>query len=399
MPVATTISRTELYQLIWTEPMTKVAPRFGLSDVGLAKVCKRYNIPRPPVGYWAQKQFGKQPTQTALPPEAENLQSIEFLAEEREKPSFKGPKIKERVSDEQLKRLIAHEEQPDNHIVVPGEVTKYHTIVRQTKVAFNDAYVDRGLSFPSWTSEGARLRIQVAQESVPRALRLMDTLIKTFEERGHKVVVTPTEQRKDVLFVILGEKFRFRLREKTRMVRLSEAERKKDYSYGRVKYEPTGLLELQLHSDQSSSMHATWKDGTQAKLEDQLNDVLIEITVAVEKEREWRVQQEEYARQRREAEAQRWRQEEERRKEQQKVQELNQMSENWERAGRIRAFMAEVRLRVERNKGPIEEGSELARWIKWALDHADRIDPLGSNPRVESDCGSAGDGAIPRKPR
>ncbi len=30
------VSRAELYELIWTEPMIKVAPRFGLSDVGLA---------------------------------------------------------------------------------------------------------------------------------------------------------------------------------------------------------------------------------------------------------------------------------------------------------------------------------------------------------------------------
>jgi hypothetical protein len=52
------ISREELYRLVWTEPMTKVAPRFGLSDVGLAKVCRKYHIPRPPVGYWAKLGVG-----------------------------------------------------------------------------------------------------------------------------------------------------------------------------------------------------------------------------------------------------------------------------------------------------------------------------------------------------
>jgi len=29
-----------------------------MSDVGLAKVCRRYDIPRPPPGYWAKLQAG-----------------------------------------------------------------------------------------------------------------------------------------------------------------------------------------------------------------------------------------------------------------------------------------------------------------------------------------------------
>lgn len=49
--VPTSVTRNELYELIWAEPMTKVAPRFALSNVGLAKLCKRYDIPRPPVGH------------------------------------------------------------------------------------------------------------------------------------------------------------------------------------------------------------------------------------------------------------------------------------------------------------------------------------------------------------
>lgn len=32
--------------------MTKVAPTLGISDVGLAKVCRKYKIPRPLVGFW-----------------------------------------------------------------------------------------------------------------------------------------------------------------------------------------------------------------------------------------------------------------------------------------------------------------------------------------------------------
>lgn len=61
------LSRTELYEKIWTEPIAKLAPRYGLSNVGLAKICKRNKIPRPPRGYWAKKQFGNAPRRTPLP--------------------------------------------------------------------------------------------------------------------------------------------------------------------------------------------------------------------------------------------------------------------------------------------------------------------------------------------
>ena len=41
------LKRAELYELVWSTPMTKLASRFGVSDVALAKTCKKYDIPRP----------------------------------------------------------------------------------------------------------------------------------------------------------------------------------------------------------------------------------------------------------------------------------------------------------------------------------------------------------------
>ena len=39
------LTREELYKRVWSTPMSKLAADFGLSDVGLAKVCKRHKIP------------------------------------------------------------------------------------------------------------------------------------------------------------------------------------------------------------------------------------------------------------------------------------------------------------------------------------------------------------------
>ena len=44
------ISRRDLYNRVWSTPMIKLARELDISDVGLAKACRRYNIPRPPRG-------------------------------------------------------------------------------------------------------------------------------------------------------------------------------------------------------------------------------------------------------------------------------------------------------------------------------------------------------------
>ena len=60
--------------------MTKVAPKYGLSDVGLAKVCTKHQIPRPPVGHWAKLEHGKATSKPELPELDEaDLQEIHFF--------------------------------------------------------------------------------------------------------------------------------------------------------------------------------------------------------------------------------------------------------------------------------------------------------------------------------
>jgi hypothetical protein len=61
------MTRQELYERVWSVSMHKLAPCFGLSDIGLKKLCYRYKVPTPPRGYWAKKNAGQAVTQFALP--------------------------------------------------------------------------------------------------------------------------------------------------------------------------------------------------------------------------------------------------------------------------------------------------------------------------------------------
>jgi hypothetical protein len=54
-----TFSRHELFDLVWSEPTRTIAKRLGISDVGLAKACRRADLLLPPRGYWAKLGAGK----------------------------------------------------------------------------------------------------------------------------------------------------------------------------------------------------------------------------------------------------------------------------------------------------------------------------------------------------
>ena len=54
-----TFYRQDLFDLVWSEPTRTIAKRLGISDVGLAKACRRAELLLPPRGYWAKLVAGK----------------------------------------------------------------------------------------------------------------------------------------------------------------------------------------------------------------------------------------------------------------------------------------------------------------------------------------------------
>lgn len=65
--MARTFTREEFYELVWTKPLTKLAKEFALSDVALHKICRKHDVPNPPLGWWAKKAAGKDVKRIPLP--------------------------------------------------------------------------------------------------------------------------------------------------------------------------------------------------------------------------------------------------------------------------------------------------------------------------------------------
>lgn len=169
------ITRKRLYEQVWSKPMTKLSQRYGLSDVGLAKICRKNNIPRPPRGYWARVQSGQKITKTPLPGGDDNrlieIGAYAFAIKRT------GP-ITRRVSLPRLKK----------DIVVPEQLTEPNPLVEESARRLESRRPDAtGIVIPP---KRGCLNIRVSRAMLPKALRVIDTVIKTLLGMGHDVSVT-----------------------------------------------------------------------------------------------------------------------------------------------------------------------------------------------------------------
>lgn len=60
------LSREKLYSLVWSRPLGDVALEIGVSANGLAKICDRLLVPRPPRSYWSRRGKANEPPRPKL---------------------------------------------------------------------------------------------------------------------------------------------------------------------------------------------------------------------------------------------------------------------------------------------------------------------------------------------
>lgn len=75
------VTRDNLYQSVWSTPMSKLGRDFGTSYAELIKTCNRLGVPRPTRGYWVKLRFGKKMKKTPLPPLKEGEPSSTTIAQ------------------------------------------------------------------------------------------------------------------------------------------------------------------------------------------------------------------------------------------------------------------------------------------------------------------------------
>lgn len=364
------MTRKELYEAVWNEPMQRLAGRLGLSDVALAKRCHGLNIPVPPRGFWARKAAGQKVRNTPLPQAtASQAVAVSVFDPRPDTPPSAEPQEGPVWEQQQF------EAQPENKIEVRERLSRHPLI--QTATLVHRAKADTHEIDAAIAKHGL-ISISTTKTQFMRALRFMDAFIGACELRGFEVVGW-RRNGPDSHVVVLGQKIEVRLREPDRrieLVRDPKAPPPPPFSLEpRYRFEGTGLLEVSF-GHRYALERRSWKDGKRVRIENSLHDMmvtLVSIAVALRDREEERV----IAEQRRFEAAERARVEQKRRElEQKRLEQLVGDVRSWRLAEDIRAFLVEIEERSLPAGGVAEADPTLASWIGWARSVADRADPL-----------------------
>lgn len=338
------VDRTTLYEQVWSEPLTRLAPRYGLSDVGLAKLCARHDIPRPEMGYWMKLKHGKAPPRIPLPPASNDDETIEINPRPRDCPQISDvPRVS--VS----KRL-------SNPLPLVRDIAD--------KLAEARPDFDHGLITPGRDSHA----IKVSPSLKARSLRILDAIGKGVEAQGGRLEITKYMAKEYLGAVFEREPAAFRIRE-----RLREASRTPG-SYGdRVTLEPMGELEVEIQSYAARGLRKRWRDTSNRQIESQAGTIVATLQLVADLETKRSIEFEERRRvedERRREAAEQARLEE---LEKARIERLRQLAADWRDAQDIRALVSAIN--AVKGKGREE-------FVEWALEAASKIDPTMDPERL-----------------
>lgn len=384
------LTREQLYEQVWKEPMRVLAKRYGISDVGLAKACKRLNVPFPKLGYWSKLRHGKKVRHPILPPISEGvLEKVEIIPKEPKKKPEVEPEFAAKVE-----AAIELEKLAENRIVAMESLDSPHLLVRRTSAGFKGNKPDEKGCVHS--GRDGKFSAYVSPEMIPRILRILDALLKAIEKRGHRINVEKPQKDRNgyplpaVPQIIVFEQtleisFREALKQKEKEFTAEEKAYRKKYPglYRRTEYvlQPKGKLELHIYGERVGSQ--TWRDTEQSRLEDRLNEIMVGILEASRAKRAADIAHKNWTEQRRQEEIRRWDEEKRRRDEEVKIKELEGMVAAWQKSQEVRAFLNVAREMVVARDGGIVLGGNVDQWLQWGERWAESINPL--RKEVQSD--------------
>jgi hypothetical protein len=360
--------REELYGQVWDQPMLKVAETYGVSSVALGKTCRKLHVPVPGRGYWAKLAHGHKVTDKPPLPKIDKVPVI-YRAPVAEKKSASDPSDSEFEGIDQ--RLASGAFAPPQ-----VDVATPHSLIRATasRLRSKSRVNEFGILLPR---EPGGLDVTVSEGTLDRGLQIMAQVIAVLERQGYSVAVSD-EGRSFAL--IDGRQVPFAVEEPIRRVvtkkaRVPNPTDRWDYDEI-VTREPAGKLVLTILASTwgQFEQRKRWSDAKVQRLENLIPDVvagLIRTAVSL------RRQEEEHNR--READEQRREREREQlrkdiKKEEEKLQEFQEWIEGWDKADRMRRFIAAYE---EKSRSwPAEKQMQYKAWVEWAHRQADRIDPL-----------------------
>ena len=369
--------RETLYEEIWSEPITKVAQRYGVSDVAIHKICKAMDIPKPPAGYWRQLETDKQVNRIPLPPTTKPTQKTGFRTHGC---------VYEEITEKPILDFLPVEEQ--NRIIETAQNMlrdfsdkKLHPILKQnkTRIANWAATHPRDISasrkrdsYYSPPEGEPPLYYDISNESLPRVHSFLSVLFYAVEYLGGSVNMDLTLQiRGETVsyFVYESETQVAHVYTKEELRQLEKYEKEKSHSWAykprirKYDYVFNGKLRFSVSKDNC------YNDSGNVLIENQLGNILIDL---YEKSEVVRIDREA-----KEA-AQRKAEEEERKREELAKRKNKEIGRTLALCNEAEDFIIACNIRAYANAMASKSNltNDEQEWIEWALKKADWFDPI-----------------------
>ena len=377
------ISREDLYHAVWSDPIKTVAARLGISDVALAKTCRKHGVPVPTRGHWAEVQSGKRVFRPLLPARGFGMPELLHAGAGRSMPWYQG------VSDADLM---------DAEIPPPPEFPEpmADLVARVTKLVGKVGMV-RDLREPHGLIAGLLRREEenrkkysyrsdrplFASPFEQRRLRILGSIFTALGRCGVKGTLSGNDPS-DFGAHVGEQHVSFHLDHPNQSTR-------NGYRYTDELQRPASeklVLRISFSLEGLQGIRTEWVDQPGDRVESHLAEVVTNLIVLGEMRyrlgeqhrSKWMVGRKadliEEARQRREEEARQAR-EKRIRAEKARVNRLLGEAAALRQARDIRAYVAEVRA-LSAGSGTQVAPAELDAWSAWALAQAARIDPVQS---------------------
>lgn len=334
------VTRKQLYDLVWSEPIRKLARKLRVTVVSLRRTCLHMEVPVPSQDRWKPGYD--------LPPKIVQL-NLDYIGNNYVTFSV--------ANAEEIIVSINTEEEPldlrefdvPNRLINPDKL-----IVHAESILKSEARYDNwDPILHCW--EG--LSIRVSKTAVDRALCFMDRLVKSLKARGY--IISPGRYT----YVKLGaESVEIILREQT-----ERSYEDTDYGSRRQRFIPTGRLYFRM----GGSWGKQWTDG-RILLEARLEEIVQGLVQRLENDRLATIRRNE--RQRAEEEKKRLEAERQMHEEAElsKFNSLLHEAKRWREVALLRGYVTD-RLRIAEQTGSMT--NELIDWLDWAQKKIDWYDP------------------------
>lgn len=352
-----TITRKELYELVWSKSTTAISKEFRISTTDLRKLCKYHNVPQPSSGHWQKIKHNKPITVVDLPESDKEIKNVYQL-------------IKRGEGDEDIpfltspfhKRIYEIKKDKSFDFTVPLTLKNPHPLIIKTKSRLQD--YDK-LSKTDYTAQreiyNEILPVHTDKQLRNRALRIMNTIIVNLYKNNYSV----SFRNRECFVEMFGQTTEINLRQKVNRIR-----EKDDNGYGGNQWVKTNKLEFQAGPSYSRK---NWVDGKNKRIEDVIPEILVWIEQNCQywhdirkKQREEKciqdMENEKKLNQIRIIEL-----------ENERFEKLMSNSEKWNKANLLRDYILAVETKANENN---KIDSDTNKWIQWAKNKADSLDPL-----------------------